>query len=88
MHPRSHEGLRYSFAALLDGAKRLEELVLGISPLTPFGLTGILSMDDNRERPLDGLWVICLLEGLGGSSSSSLLKVRSTIGPDDRLLLS
>ena len=26
------------------------------------------------------------MAGLGGSSSSSLLKVRSTIGPDDRLL--
>lgn len=60
---------------------------LGISPLTPFGRIGILSMDDSLGRPLEGLLVISLLAGLGGSSSSSLLKVRSTTGPDDRLLL-
>lgn len=38
--------------------------------------------------PLDDLWNSCCLLGpLGGSSSSSLLRVRSTTWPADRLLL-
>ncbi len=49
----------------------------------PFGLSGIFSMLESFGRLFDDL---CNLAALGGSSSSSLLRVKSTTWPAVRLV--
>ena len=69
-------------------AKGFEDGCLGTPPCAPFVRRDTLSRSGNPARQFVDLWTNCCLLGpLGGSSSSSLLKVRSTTWPVDRLLL-
>ena len=68
-------------------AKGFDDGCRGTPPFTPFVLKGTLSRLGSLARPLADLWTNCCLLGpLGGSSSSSLLRVKSTTWPADRLL--
>ena len=69
-------------------AKGFEDGCLGTPPLAPCVLKGTFPSPGSLAGPLEDLWTNCCLLGpLGGSSSSSLLRVRSTTWPADRLLL-
>lgn len=63
------------------------EFCLGIPGRTTFGLNGVFSVIGRLERPLGIFWVFCLLGARIGSSSSSLLNVRSTTWLAGLLLL-
>ena len=85
---QTHSGCGYSFGVWFGGVKGFEDDCRGIPPFAPFILKGTLSRLGSRARPSEDLWISCCLFGpLGGSSSSSLLRVRSTTWPADRLLL-